>query len=89
MFRKLRYCKSGLIAGLIGMMVGMAGQIYIYEFSDRSAILRQAASVFKELDELSFLVAFVSIIAFLYFCTILEYRRWSRHRKREEAVKKI
>ena len=89
MFRKLRYCKTGLVAGLIGMMAGMAGQVYIYEFSDRSNALMQAAGVFKELDELSFLVAFVSIIAFLYFCTILEYRRWSRHRKREEAVKKI
>ena len=89
MFRKLRYCKTGLIAGLIGMITGMAGQVYIYEFSDRSNVLMQAAGVFKELDELSFLVAFVSIISFLYFCTILEYRRWSRQRKREEAVKKI
>lgn len=89
MFRKLRYCKTGLIAGLIGMITGMAGQVYIYEFSDRSNVLMQAAGVFKELDELSFLVAFVSIIAFLYFCTILEYQRWSRQRKREEAVKKI
>ena len=78
MFRKLRYCKTGLIAGLIGMMAGMAGQVYIYEFSDRSSVLMQAAGVFKDLDELSFLLAFVSIIAFLYFCTILEYRRWSR-----------
>ncbi len=89
MFRKLRYCKTGLVAGLIGMMAGMAGQVYIYEFSDRSNALMQAAGVFKELDELSFLVAFVSIIAFLYFCVMLEYRRWSRQRKREEAVKKI
>ena len=89
MFRKLRYCKSGLIAGLIGMMAGMAGQIYIYEFSDRNAVLMQAAGLFKELDELSFLVAFVSIIAFMYFCIVLEYRRWSRQKKRDEAVKKI
>ena len=89
MFRKLRYCKTGLVAGLIGMMAGMAGQVYIYEFSDRSNALMQAAGVFKELDELSFLVAFVSIIAFLYFCVMLEYRRWSRQRKREEALKKI
>ena len=89
MFRKLRYCKTGLIAGLIGMITGMAGQVYIYEFSDRSNVLMQAAGVFKELDELSVLVAFVSIIAFLYFCVMLEYRRWSRQRKREEAVKKI
>ena len=89
MFRKLRYCKSGLIAGLIGMMAGMAGQIYIYEFSDRNAVLMQAASLFKELDELSFLVAFVSIIAFMYFCVILEYRRWHRQKNRDEAIKKI
>jgi len=26
MFRILRYCKCGLIAGLIGMIAGMAGQ---------------------------------------------------------------
>lgn len=75
MFRKLRYCKSVLIAGLIGMMAGMAGQIYIYEFSDRNAVLMQAATVFRDLDELAFLVVMVSIIAFLYFCVMLEYRR--------------
>ena len=89
MFRKLRYCKSGLYAGLIGMMAGMAGQIYIYEFSDRSDVLMQAAIVFRELDELSFLVAFVSITAFMYFCVILEYRRWHRKKDRDEAMKKI
>jgi hypothetical protein len=88
MFRKLRYCKSGLYAGLIGMVAGMAGQIYIYEFSDRNAVLMQAATVFRELDELSFLVAMVSIIAFMYFCVMLEYRRWNRQKKRDEAVKK-
>ncbi|SFE60755.1 hypothetical protein [Succiniclasticum ruminis] len=87
MFRKLRYCKTGLVAGLIGMITGMAGQVYIYEFSDRSNVLMQAAVVFKELDELAFLVAMVSIIAFLYFCVMLEYRRWSRRKKRDTAVK--
>jgi tryptophan-rich sensory protein len=89
MFRILRYCKSGLIAGLIGMMAGMVGQIYIYEFSDRSAVLMQAATVFMDLDELSFLVAFAAAWVFLYFCVVLEYRRWSRRKKRNEAVKKI
>ncbi len=89
MFRKLRYCKSGLMTGLIGMMAGMAGQIFIYEFSDRNTVLMQAATVFKELDELSFLVAFVSIIVFMYFCAVLEYRRWSRRKKRDEVVKKF
>lgn len=89
MFRKLRYCKTGLIAGLIGMITGMAGQVYIYEFSDRSDALMQAAGVFKELDELSFLVAFVSIIAFLYFCIMLEYRRWSRQRKRDKMAERV
>ena len=83
MFRKLRYCKSGLIAGLIGMMVGMVGQIYIYEFSDRNDVLMQAASVFKELDELSFLVTFAAALVFLYFCVVLEYRRWHRQRERD------
>ena len=89
MFLKLRYCKSGLYAGLIGMIAGMAGQIYIYEFSDRNAVLMQVATVFRELDELAFLVAMASIIAFLYFCVMLEYRRWSRRKKRHEAAKKI
>ena len=42
MFSVLRYCKCGLIAGLIGMLAGMAGQIYIYEVSDRNAALMQA-----------------------------------------------
>ena len=89
MFRVLRYCYICLTAGLIGMVTGMAGQVYIFEFSDRNNALMQAAGMFKELDELSFLVAFVSVIVFLYFCIVLEYRRWSRQRKREEAVKNI
>lgn len=89
MFRILRYCKSGLIAGLIGMLTGMVGQIYIYEFSDRGAVLMQAASVFMDLDELSFLVAFAAAWVFLYFCVVLEYRRWSRKKKHDEAIKKI
>ena len=83
MFRVLRYCKSGLIAGLIGMLTGMAGQVYIYEFSDRSAVLLQAAGVFKDLDELAFLVTMASLVVFMYFCLVLEYRRWSRQKKRE------
>ncbi len=86
MFRILRYCKSGLIAGLIGMLAGMAGQVYIYEVSDRSAVLLQAATVFRELDKLAFLVVMVSILVFLYFCIVLEYRRWNRRKKRDEAV---
>ena len=86
MFCILRYCKSGLIAGLIGMMAGMVGQIYIYEFSDRSAVLMQAATVFMDLDELSFLVAFAAVWIILYFCVVLEYRRWSRRKNRDEMV---
>ena len=31
MFRVLRYCYSCVVAGLIGMLAGMLGQIYIYE----------------------------------------------------------
>ena len=89
MFRILRYCRVCLTAGLIGMMAGMAGQIYIYEFSDRGAVLMQAATVFMDLDELSFLVAFAAAWVFLYFCVVLEYRRWSRRKKRNEAVKKV
>lgn len=49
MLRVLRYCYSCVVAGLIGMLAGMVGQIYIYEFSDRNAVLMQAASVFNEL----------------------------------------
>lgn len=89
MFRVLRYCRMCLVAGMIGMLAGMAGQIYIYEFSDRNDILMQAANVFMELDELSFLVAFAAAWVFLYFCVVLEYRRWSRKKKRDEAIKKI
>lgn len=89
MFRILRYCKSSLIAGLIGMLAGMAGQIYIYEFSDRNDVLMQAATVFMDLDELSFVVAFVAAWVFLFFCVVLQYRQWSRKKKRDEAIKKI
>ncbi len=88
MFRILRYCKSGLIAGLIGMLAGMVGQIYIYEFSDRNAVLMQAAIVFNELDELSFVVALAAAAVFLYFCVVIEYRRWSRNKKRNSVIGK-
>ena len=84
MLRVLRYCKICLTAGLIGMLAGMAGQIYIYEFSDRNDVLMQAATVFKELDELSFLVTFAAALVFLYFCVVLEYRRWHRQRERDK-----
>ena len=89
MFRLLRYCYSCVFAGLIGMLAGMVGQIYIYEFSDRNAVLMQAASVFNELDELSFLVAFAAAVVFLYFCVVLEYRRWHRKNNSDEAIKMI
>jgi hypothetical protein len=65
MFRILRYCKACLIAGLIGMLSGIAGQVYIYEFSDRNDVLMQAAIAFKELDELSFLVLITAALVFL------------------------
>ena len=87
MFRVLRYCRICLAAGMIGMLAGMAGQIYIYEFSDRNDVLMQAATVFMDLDELSFLVAFAAAWVFLHFCVVLEYRRWSRRKKRNETVK--
>lgn len=86
MFRVLRYCYSCVVAGLIGMLAGMVVQIYIYEFSDRNAVLMQAASVFNELDELSFVVAFVAAAVFLYFCVVIEYRRWSRMKHNDEKI---
>ena len=88
MFRVLRYCYSCVVAGLIGMLAGMVGQIYIYEFSDRNAVLLQAASVFNELDELSFVVALAAAAVFLYFCVVIEYRRWSRNKKRNSVIGK-
>lgn len=83
MFSILRYCKCGLYAGLIGMLAGMAGQIYIYELSDKNEALMQAAIVFKELDELAFLVAFVSAVVFLCFCLLVEYKWQNRKKLRE------
>lgn len=86
MFRILRYCYSFVVAGLIGMIAGMVGQIYIYEFSDRNAVLMQAASVFNELDELSFMVVLVATAVLLYFCIVIEYRRWSRINQNDEKI---
>ena len=86
MFRVLRYCYSCVVGGLIGMLAGMVGQIYIYEFSDRNAVLMEAASVFNELDELSFIVGLVAAAVLLYFCVLIEYRRWSRMRDREKDL---
>ena len=86
MFRILRYCYSFVVAVLIGMLAGMVGQIYIYEFSDRNAVLMQAASVFNELDELSFMVVLVATAVLLYFCIVIEYRRWSRINQNDEKI---
>ena len=86
MFRILRYCYSFVVAGLIGMLAGMVGQIYIYEFSDRNAVLMQAVSVFNELDELSFMVVLVATAVLLYFCIVIEYRRWSRINQNDEKI---
>lgn len=84
MFSMLRYCKCGLLAGFIGLLAGMAGQIYIYEFSDRNAALMQAASIFKELDELSFVISFGAATVFLYFCALVQYRRWNKDKQRDK-----
>ena len=84
MFRVLRYCSICMAAGVISMLAGMAGQIYIYEFSDRIAALMQAASVFKELDELSFMISFASAAVFLYFCVLVQYRRCNRDKQRNK-----
>ncbi len=86
MFRILCYCYSFVVAGLIGMLAGMVGQIYIYEFSDRNAVLMQAVSVFNELDELSFMVVLVATAVLLYFCIVIEYRRWSRINQNDEKI---
>ena len=86
MFRILRYCYSFVVAGLISMLAVMVGQIYIYEFSDRNAVLMQAASVFNELDELSFMVVLVATAVLLYFCIVIEYRRWSRINQNDEKI---
>ena len=43
------------------MLSDMAGQIYIYESSVSDAALMQAASVFNELDELSFVVGISNV----------------------------
>jgi uncharacterized membrane protein YdjX (TVP38/TMEM64 family) len=75
-----------VVAGLIGMLAGMVGQIYIYEFSNRNAVLMQAASVFNELDELSFMVVLVATAVLLYFCIVIEYRRWSRINQNDEKI---
>jgi hypothetical protein len=48
----------------------------------------QAAIVFNELDELSFVVALAAAAVFLYFCVVIEYRRWSRNKKRNSVIEK-
>lgn len=78
MFRQIRIWVSVMVAGTIGMLAGLAGQIYVYEFSDRSAVLLQAASVFGEMDELSLCVVLVALLFLLYECLKVEWRRWYR-----------
>ena len=68
------------------MLSDMAGQIYIYESSVSDAALMQAASVFNELDELSFMVVLVATAVLLYFCIVIEYRRWSRINQNDEKI---
>lgn len=45
-----------------------------------------AAGVFKDLDEIVFVAAFVSACVFVYFCTLVEYRRWLRNKIRDEKL---
>ena len=86
----LRYYISGMIAGLMGMAAGMAGQIYIYEFTNRPVELLQATVVFREIDELSFFVSFVSVMLFLFSCLAVEVKRYIRKCKvqKKEPVEK-
>ncbi len=66
----IHFCRVGVMAGLLGMAVGMGGYIYIMEFSDKTSVLLQAAVVFDEVDFVSFALAFVCMsfasLAYLY-----------------------
>ena len=87
LFRRIRICLIGMVAGFIGMLAGLAGEIYIYEFSDRSLELVQAAVVFGELDAVSFLVCYFFMLLFLVLCVSLEAKRFRRrYRKRRMAL---
>lgn len=64
----IRFCKIGIIAGLLGMTAGMGGYIYIQEFSNKTPALLQAAKIFSEIDTVSFILALTCaiLISFLY-----------------------
>ena len=83
MFRYIRFCVSCMVAGLIGMFAGTVGRVYIFEFSDRSDVLLQAASVFSDLDELSFLVSLGSVLLLVFLCLAVEWKRWQRKREKK------
>ena len=86
MFRQIRIWVSVMVAGTIGMLAGLAGQIYVYEFSNRSAVLLQAASVFGEIDEFSLCVVLVSLLFLLYECLKVEWKRWYRRYRNVHKV---
>ena len=83
MIRCLRYYISGMEAGLIGMFAGVLGQVYIYELTDRPMELLQAASIFKEIDEVSFVVTLVSMSMFAFTCIVVEVKRYFRRRRKK------
>lgn len=88
MFRFIRVCFSGMIAGFIGMFVGLVGEIYVYEFSDRSDALLQAAVAFSELDNLSFLVCYFFVLLFLLLCLAVEVHRFIRRYRSRKTLDK-
>ena len=53
------------------------------------AVLMQAASVFNELDELSFVLVLAAAAMFMFFCVVMEYRRWSQRQKHVEPTRRV
>ena len=85
--RIFRYCRIGMMAGVIGMAVGFLGYIYIMEFSERSPLLMQSAVAFNELDIISFILTVCSLLCLAATCLYIEAKSAWKNRKGDKIFK--
>lgn len=87
---RCRVVFSLIEAGVIGMLAGMAGYVYILECTDKTPALLQAAKVFSDIDVCSFVLTLAGVLyiglVLLYKEMRYSWRRWRKKRVVKESV---
>ena len=70
--RMIRLCAVFATAGMIGMLTGTCGYIWIMECSDKSMVWMKTADVLQELDVVSFCLTMGSVLWMAFVFLIID-----------------